>query len=129
MLREIVEADLPIFYEHQRDPRGCKMAAFKPRELDAFMTHWKTKILSVPTALMRTIVHESKVAGYVGSYASGADRLACYWIGREFWGLGLATAALNEFVQHVDRHRPLDAFVATRNVGSIRVLEKAGFKL
>ena len=32
-------------------------------------------------------------------------------------------------MKSVDAHRPLDAMVATSNLGSIRVLEKAGFTL
>ncbi len=45
---------------------------------------------------------------------------------RQFWGRGLATAALAELVEELDQ-RPLYAWVATSNVGSIRVLEKCGF--
>jgi hypothetical protein len=31
VLREVVEADLPVFYEHQRDREAAAMAAFPPR--------------------------------------------------------------------------------------------------
>ncbi len=53
-------------------------------------------------------------------------RLVGYWIGREFWGRGLATQALAELLDVVDA-RPLHAYVAKNNVASIRVLEKCGF--
>ena len=43
-----------------------------------------------------------------------------------FWGRGLATAALGEFLVELP-DRPLHALVSTDNVGSIRVLEKCGF--
>jgi len=49
-----------------------------------------------------------------------------YWIGRKFWGRGLATEALAEVVGIVDA-RPLYAEVVNTNVASIRVLEKCGF--
>jgi RimJ/RimL family protein N-acetyltransferase len=49
-----------------------------------------------------------------------------YWIGREFWGRGLATQALAELAGLVDA-RPLHAHVVKHNVASIRVLEKCGF--
>lgn len=126
MLREVLESDLQVFYEHQRDPRACELAAFKPRDEAAFFAHWRTKVL-VPSTLVRTIVHEGEVAGYVSTYASGSERLVAYWVGRELWGRGLASTALREFIANVEKHRPLDAFVATSNRGSIRVLEKAGF--
>jgi hypothetical protein len=41
-LRAVTEDDLPSFYEHQRDPVAYRMAAFQPRERDAFMTHWRS---------------------------------------------------------------------------------------
>jgi hypothetical protein len=34
-LRGVTEDDLPIFFEHQRDPVAKRMAAFPPRERDA----------------------------------------------------------------------------------------------
>ena len=47
-------------------------------------------------------------------------------MGRRRPGRGVATAALGLFVAEV-AERPLFAFVAASNVGSIRVLEKNGF--
>ena len=57
---------------------------------------------------------------------AGGAGLVGYWIGREFWGKGLATRALQELTGEVTQ-RPLHAWVATSNVASIRVLEKCGF--
>jgi hypothetical protein len=45
ILRNVTDEDLPIFFEHQRDPEALRMAAFSSRERDAFMTHWRTKVL------------------------------------------------------------------------------------
>ena len=39
-LRDVHEDDLATLFEHQRDPEAARMAAFSPRERDAFMTHW-----------------------------------------------------------------------------------------
>ena len=49
-----------------------------------------------------------------------------YWLGRDFWGRGIATQALRHFLGEV-RARPLFGRAAAENVGSIRVLEHAGF--
>ena len=49
-----------------------------------------------------------------------------YWLGRPFWGRGVASRALVDFVSQIPR-RPLHAYVAKSNVASIRVLEKCGF--
>ena len=125
VLREVVEADLPVFYEHQRDREAAAMAAFPSRERDAFMAHW-AKTLGNDSTLTRTVVSDGAVAGNIGCWEDDGRRLVGYWIGREFWGRGLATQALAELLDVVDA-RPLQAYVAKSNVASIRVLEKCGF--
>ena len=125
VLREVVDSDLPIFFEHQRDPEAVRMAAFPSRDYEAFMKHW-AKLLREPSNISRTIVCNGQVAGNIGSWIGQDQRLIGYWIGREFWGRGVATAALAAFVGEV-RERPLRAFVAKHNVASIRVLEKCEF--
>lgn len=127
VLREVIDSDLPIFFEHQRDPEAVRMAAFASRDHDAFATHW-AKLRGEPSNIIRTIVCDGQVAGNIGSWIAGDRRLIGYWIGREFWGRGVATAALAAFVAEV-KERPLHAFVAGHNVGSIRVLEKCNFVL
>jgi RimJ/RimL family protein N-acetyltransferase len=125
VLREVVDSELPIFFEHQRDPEAVRMAAFPSRDHDAFMTHW-AKLRREPSNIIRTIVCDGQVVGNIGSWIAENKRLIGYWIGREFWGRGVATAALAAFVAEV-KERPLHAFVAKHNVGSIRVLEKCDF--
>jgi RimJ/RimL family protein N-acetyltransferase len=125
VLRDVRADDLDAFFEHQREPEANEMAIFPAREREAFDAHWR-KILADDSVIKKTIVHEGEVAGNLGSWEQDGRRLVGYWIGREFWGKGLATRALAEFVDLVS-DRPLHAWVATSNVGSIRVLEKCGF--
>jgi RimJ/RimL family protein N-acetyltransferase len=125
-LREVTDADVRIFYEHQADPAASAMAAFPSREYDAHIAHWTNIILPNETGLARTIVVDGEVAGNVLSWAADGRRLVGYWIGREFWGRGIATQALAEFLELLTE-RPLYAQVAHHNIGSIRVLEKCGF--
>jgi len=126
-LRDVTEGDLPIFFEQQRDPVANRMAAFPARERAAFMAHW-TKILGNKNVIIKTILFDGQVAGNVGSWEQPGERLVGFWIGREYWGKGIATKALSEFLAYV-RARPLYAWVAKHNVGSIRVLEKCGFTI
>ena len=126
ILRKVTDEDLPIFFEHQRDAVALRMAAFRSRERDVFLTHWRTNVLR-PENVTRTIVVGSSVAGYIGSWEQDGKRLVAYWIGREHWGQGIATRALSEFLV-LHPARPLHAWVAVHNVGSIRVLEKCGFR-
>ena len=127
LLRDVTEADLPTFYEHQLDPDACMMAAFVSRDRETFMSHW-TKILRDESAIARTILQDGHVAGNVVSFEANGKPLVGYWIGKEFWGKGVATRALTEFLREV-RTRPIYAHVAKHNVGSIRVLEKCGFTI
>ena len=124
-LRAVTEDDLPIIFEHQRDPVAYRMAAFPPRERDAFMTHWRS-ILRDASVVVRTIELDGDVAGNVVLFGVEGRREVGYWIGREFWGLGVATRALSAFLQEVEE-RPIYAGVAETNVASVRVLEKCGF--
>jgi RimJ/RimL family protein N-acetyltransferase len=62
----------------------------------------------------------------VVSWTQDGVREVGYWIGKAYWGKGIATAALAEFLA-VEPTRPLYAHVARHNLGSVRVLEKCGF--
>jgi RimJ/RimL family protein N-acetyltransferase len=127
MLRDVVTADLPIFHQHQLDPEATRMAAFPAREQwSDFLAHWESKVLCDPTCGKQTIVWNGEVAGNVLSWPQEGLRLVGYWLGRAYWGRGIATAALAEYLRH-DLVRPLHAYVAAHNVASIRVLEKCGF--
>ncbi len=124
-LRAVTASDLEIFYEQQRDEEAAAMAAFPPREHEAFMAHWD-KIMRDAGVVTRTILWDGRVAGNIVSFLRGETREIGYWLGRESWGKGIATEALRSFL-HVERSRPLHAGVAKHNAASIRVLEKCGF--
>jgi RimJ/RimL family protein N-acetyltransferase len=124
-LRPVTDADLQILFEYQNDPIATQVASFPSRDRDAFFAHHH-KILSDPTLLVRTILRDGEVAGSICCFAKNGRQLVGYWIGRAFWGQGIATAALRELLL-VEQTRPLFAYVANTNGGSIRVLEKCGF--
>ena len=125
-LRDVIEADLPILCAQQLDPDATRMAAFPAREPEAFMAHWRVKVLGDARNRSQTILFDGQVAGHIGSFVQGERRLIGYWLGKEYWGRGIATRALSEFLLQ-ETQRPLYAQVAKHNVGSIRVLEKCGF--
>lgn len=129
-IREVESSDLETFYEHQLDPEAIRMAAFvckDPKDKVAFDAHWD-KILNSSQITKRTIVAEGQVAGHISCYPHGENIEVTYWLGREFWGRGLATQALNRML-HLVVDRPIFARAATDNIGSIRVLQKCGFKI
>lgn len=106
------------------------MAAFTSKDPDdrvAFDAHW-TRIRARDDVLIRTIVVDGGVAGSVLSYVMEGETEVSYWISREFWGRGIATAALTEFLK-LQTTRPIYARAAKDNVGSLRVLDKCGFRI
>ena len=136
-LREVETDDLPLFFEHQRDPVAVAMVAFQSRDRAAFDQHW-AKLLADDTLLKKTIVvasavsadspAQNQVAGHIGSWTSDGKREVGYWLDRAFWGRGVATAALTTFLS-LEPIRPLYAGVAKHNAASLRVLQKCGFTI
>jgi RimJ/RimL family protein N-acetyltransferase len=128
-LRPTVEADLLPLFDQQRDPEACAMAAFQAREWAAFLDHWHNAVLGSQTNISMTVEIDGEVAGYVASWLTreGAREVG-YCFGRAYWGRGIATAALSAFLSVHETRRPLGAVVAAHNVGSLRVLEKCGFR-
>ncbi|HEX9037521.1 MAG TPA: GNAT family N-acetyltransferase [Ktedonobacterales bacterium] len=130
-LRAVEDADLPVFFEQQRDPDANFMAAFvakDPNDRDAFMDHW-ARIRADPGNVNRTVLVNGDVAGETSSYQEepGKPEIT-YWLGKEFWGQGIATRALTLFLDEMTA-RSVYARAAKDNAASLRVLEKCGFAI
>src|SRR6185369_13486440 len=100
-LREIVDADLPVFFEFQRDPVASTMAAFvsrDPSDRAAFEEHWR-KIRADTRIVNRTIVEDGVVVGSVARFDLAGEPHITYWIGQPFWGRGIATRELSAFLE------------------------------
>jgi RimJ/RimL family protein N-acetyltransferase len=129
-LREVHEADVAVLFEQWTDPVAAQMAAFTSAEhMDrgAFESRL-ARLRADETVLNKAIVVDGEVAGTIGSWGPPEEREITYWIGRAYWGRGIATAALEAFLA-VETRRPLHARVAADNVASRRVLEKCGFRV
>ncbi|GAC1537142.1 MAG: hypothetical protein NVS2B17_09450 [Candidatus Velthaea sp.] len=68
------------------------------------------------------------VAGTISKFEIDRAPEVSYWLGREYWGRGIATAALPTFL-HIVTQRPLFARAPKDHSASIRVLEKCGFRI
>jgi RimJ/RimL family protein N-acetyltransferase len=124
-LRNVLDTDLPIFFEQQLDHQAAAMAAYPSKDRGPFMLHWEQNMKN-RDVVIRTILYKGKIAGHVLSWKEKYDQKVGYWLGKEFWGRGIATSALGEFVKEI-KPRPLYAHVASHNIASKRVLEKCGF--
>lgn len=135
-LRDLQAGDLEFFFAYQLDPEANFLAAFTakdPADRAAFDAHWQ-RILGDPNVRNQTIVVSDdaqtedggSVVGHVASFEQFGEREITYWLGREYWGKGIATRALSMFLAD-EPIRPLYARVAKDNLASLRVLQKCGF--
>lgn len=76
--------------------------------------------------IKQTIIVENNVVGHILRFEQFGEPEVSYWIGKEYWGKGIATKALREFLKHITI-RPLYARAAKDNAGSLKVLKKCGF--
>jgi RimJ/RimL family protein N-acetyltransferase len=128
-LRPLEDRDLDTIYEQMADPASVRMAAFTAgdqTDRDAFRDRM-SRILSDPSNFHRVIDVDGAAAGTIGSFLMDDEREVTYWVDRTLWGKGVASAALQILLAEIDE-RPLYARAASDNLGSIRVLEKAGFR-
>lgn len=128
-LRSLADADLDVLFEWERDARAVALAAFtraNPSDRAAFDAHY-ARIRADPSATVCAVDADGTLVGTVGSYPEDGARAVTYWIDPARWGEGVAFAALGEFLR-VEAARPLVARVAEHNIGSAKVLTRAGFR-
>jgi len=128
-LRPVQSGDLPVFFAHRRDPAARAMAAFgsgDPDDWAGFEAKW-LGLLADAGIVARTIEVGGVAAGYVGHHPQCGVPSISYWLGREFWGRGLAKRAVAQFLAMI-AVRPLYARVAWDNAASLRVLAHCGFQ-
>ncbi|MCP4442282.1 MAG: GNAT family N-acetyltransferase [Aureispira sp.] len=128
VLRKTITTDLDTLFNNQLDEESNYMAAFTakdPTDKDAYMAKW-TKIVVNDAVNMQTILLEDKIVGSILHFDAGEETFVAYGIGKDFWGKGIASAALAKFLK-LSPKRPLFAQTVFDNLGSQRVLEKNGF--
>jgi ribosomal-protein-alanine N-acetyltransferase len=108
--------------------------SFPQLDTDAEALAWLNIFMNSPTHFAIETDDDGVVGGIGGSRLKHERAHAItvgYWLGNAFWGRGIATEALRAFADDVfafpDVLR-IESSVYSPNVGSIRVLEKAGFE-
>lgn len=127
-LRPTEIADLDTLFQFQLDKEGGYLAAFMPKDptdKTAYINKY-TKLLDDPTVNNQTILLDNIIVGSIAKFVMEGNTEITYWIDRKFWGQGIATKALNEFLA-IETIRPIFGRVAFDNFGSQKVLEKCGF--
>ncbi|HEY3962283.1 MAG TPA: GNAT family N-acetyltransferase [Gaiellaceae bacterium] len=128
-LRPLEERDLDTIFEHMTDPESIRMAAFTAEsqtDRNAFLTKM-SRLLADPTTSNRVIEVDGAIVGTIASFRIDDELEVTYWVDRAHWGKGVASAALQLLLAET-AERPVFGRAASDNVGSLRVLEKAGFR-
>ena len=128
LLRTTVASDLEVFFLNQLDEESNQMAAFisaDPSDKKAYIDKW-TKLLNDETIHIKTIIYNDEIAGTVAKYEMDGKAEITYWIGKRYWGRGIASKAVEAFLR-LEKKRPIYGRVAFDNIKSLRVLEKSGF--
>lgn len=129
VLRSLHDPDLDQLFEWERDPRAVELASFTradPSDRSAFDAHYE-RIRADPSVILRAIELDGELVGTIGSFTMEGDREVTYWISPARWGQGVASGALGELLL-IEPIRPLHGRVAAHNVGSAKVLTRAGFR-
>lgn len=127
-LRPTTVADLDILFRFQLDQEARHLAAFTSKDStnkEAYVAKY-TRLLNDPTVNNQTIIADSIIAGSIAKFVMEGDAELTYWIDKDFWGKGVATAALKNFLT-IETARPIFGRVAFDNLGSQKVLENCGF--
>jgi ribosomal-protein-alanine N-acetyltransferase len=127
-LRPTEEADLELLFQFQMDEQAGYLAAFTAQDPTDWEAYFKkyTQILRDPTTNTQTILLDGVVVGSIAKFEMEGEAGITYWLDRRYWGQGIASTALHAFL-HLETMRPIFGRIAFDNVGSQRVLEKAGF--
>ena len=129
ILKDTKKEDLETLFHFQTDEDACYLAAFTPQnrtDKTAYIEKF-TRLLSDETVNNQTIYVNDEIAGSIAKFEIEGEAEITYWIDKKFWGKGIATEALKQFLE-IEKMRPLTGRVAFDNFGSQKVLEKCGFE-
>jgi RimJ/RimL family protein N-acetyltransferase len=128
-LRPLEDRDLDAVFQQSTDPESIRMAAFTAEDQTdrgAFLNRM-SRVRANTSAVNRVIDVDGAIAGTIASFRIDNQLEVTYWVDRAQWGKGIASAALQILLAET-AERPVYGRAASDNVGSLRVLEKAGFR-
>lgn len=126
-----------VYFERTRSPVIRKLLPQKARTLEEFLEDFRKAQEPGAGSFGRTIEADGRYVGDVWCYAMdpGGDpqAMVSYCLFEQaLWGRGVASKALELFLEDIRGRFGLErigAFTFASNTGSVRVLEKNGFRL
>ena len=96
---------------------------------------WLSRVTKQVPATNFAIVVNDELVGVIGFEMDTGSRKHCaeigYWLGKDYWGHGIATDTLQAVTEYAFAHhelKRLQAHVFSWNTASMRVLEKCGYQ-
>ncbi len=139
-LREIMEVDIPAWFERASDPESAVLAGDpipESIEMGFEWLHGHRERFRQQTGIRWAIVPNSAASsvGTIGLTITAKEEQIAELgivIGRAFWGKGIGTSAaalVTDYAFNVLGLAEIQAQVLQRNRASIRLLERVGFQL
>lgn len=123
------DADYALLFDFQNDEEAQYQAGGGSLfdTVETYAAHLKAA--AKKGAELLVILREGHAVGYLASFDRFSHREISYWIGRAYWGQGIATQAMALWLQDVAvPDDGLFARVMKDHPASARVLEKCGFE-
>lgn len=137
VLRERTAETAAVYFERTRSPAIQKALPQKAQTLEEFLEDFRKTQQPGADSFGRTVYAGEQYVGDVWCYCmdAGGDpqAMVSYCVFEQaLWGRGIASEALRLFLEEIRERFGLErvgAFTFAANTGSIRVLEKNGFRL
>jgi len=119
------------YHEQALHPDVWRLAGLEPLTEVEDLEDQIRAVQDTPNQEAHAMIHAS--AGFVGAIIldhDGPEADLFYWVGRPFWGKGIATVAVTQRIAMLRGHptiRQVTAEVYVGNLPSLRVVEKSGF--
>lgn len=131
-LRPITMPDAPAISRYTSDPRVARMLDNVPSPNPVVAVEGWLEIQAALRAqggrsMLYGVEFAGDFAGTVSARWQGDAWSVGYWIGRPFWGQGLATEAARAVIEEAGAAAPVTAWHYFDNLASSRVLAKVGF--
>lgn len=129
-LRRTGPADVELLYAIGLDELANRLAGTKPRAWSEFSARWADIVTDLDGSrtgvTSRVVLADGVAVGSINVFPDEGHTAIGYWLAREHWGRGIASAALSlMLVEHPGR--PLRATTSAQNHASMKVLRKSGF--
>jgi len=137
-IRQHIDTDLPWLTRHASDPevprflRNAFPSPYTESDARKRLAQVKTEPVLEGLALELDGEFAGTMACWIKEDVMRFTGEIGYWLARPFWGRGIMTEAVRVFSEHLltqENLLRLEALVYEPNIGSARVLEKAGFTL